>query len=68
MAASEVAKEAVWLRNVINDLNIPGISIGSIPLHIDNKAAIDLAENPLIYKRTKHIDVRFHFTREKVDK
>jgi len=66
MAASEAAKEAIWLRNIINDLNIPGVHIGKVPLYIDNKAAKDIAENPLIHNRTKHIDVRYHFIREKV--
>jgi hypothetical protein len=33
-------------------------------LYEDNKACIALAKNPQDYKRTKHIQVRFHFIRE----
>jgi hypothetical protein len=35
-------------------------------IYEDNTACIHLANNPHINKRTKHIDVRFHWIREKV--
>lgn len=34
-------------------------------LYIDNQSAIKLIKNPEYHKRTKHIDVRYHFIREK---
>ena len=61
MAASEATKEAIWLRNIINDLKIPRVKVGSVPLYIDNKVAINLAENLLIYNHTKYIDIRYYF-------
>ena len=33
----------------------------------DNQACIARSNNPIMHKRTKHIDVRFHFVREKVE-
>ena len=33
----------------------------------DNQGAIALAKNPELHKRTKHIDIRYHFVREKVE-
>jgi hypothetical protein len=33
---------------------------------LDSKSAIDLAKNPAHHKRSKHIDVKFHFIREQV--
>ena len=33
----------------------------------DNQGCIALSENPIHHKRTKHIDVRYHYTREKVE-
>jgi hypothetical protein len=32
----------------------------------DNQGCIKLAENPVVHGRSKHIDVRYHFIRERV--
>ena len=37
----------------------------AIDLYIDNQSVIRLAKNPEFHKRTKHIDVQYHFIREK---
>ena len=39
-----------------------------ICLLIDNKSAISLAKNPVDHGNNKHIDTRYHFIRDKVDK
>jgi len=39
-----------------------------ITLFIDNKSAISLARNPVLYGRSKHIEAKFHFSREQVNK
>ncbi|XP_074383534.1 secreted RxLR effector protein 161-like [Apium graveolens] len=39
-----------------------------VNLYIDNKSAIDLAKNPVFHGRSKHIDVRYHFIRECVER
>ena len=33
----------------------------------DNQGAIKLAQNPGSSRRTRHIDIRFHFTREAIE-
>jgi len=35
-------------------------------LYYDNAAAEKLITNPIFHRRTKHIDVKFHYTRELV--
>jgi hypothetical protein len=35
-------------------------------LRVDNMSAIELCKNPVHHERSKHIDTRFHFIREKV--
>jgi hypothetical protein len=67
IAAAEAAKEAVWIRNFINDLRIPGIHITNVPLYIDSNSALRLTRNPEYHSKSKHIDVRHHFIREKVE-
>lgn len=68
MALSEACKEAVYLRNLIFEIN--GGQIDNLPVNLlsDNQSSQKLACNPLFHRRTKHIDVRHHFIRECVVK
>ena len=65
MAASEAAKEAIYLDAFLGELGIG--SGASISLGCDNKAAIDLAYNPEHHQKTKHIQRRHFFVRELVE-
>eukprot|EP00965_Chrysotila_dentata_P093616 3093536-Pleurochrysis_carterae.AAC.1 len=65
VAASEATKEAVYLRSLFAELGLPQPE--PTPLSMDNKSAIDLAYNPEHHQRTKHIDRRHFFVREKVE-
>uniref|UniRef100_A0A2N9J917 Reverse transcriptase Ty1/copia-type domain-containing protein n=1 Tax=Fagus sylvatica TaxID=28930 RepID=A0A2N9J917_FAGSY len=58
------AAELAWLRQVLCDL---GIFLPSAPaIWCDNTSAIALASNPVFHSRTKHIEVDYHFVRERV--
>ena len=57
-------QESMWLIQLMKDLNQP-IDY-AVPLHCDNQSAIRLAENPVFHARTKHVEVHYHFLREKV--
>lgn len=63
MGISECCKEAVYLRNLIFELTNVTYPI---PIFNDNQSALKLSANPVYHKRSKHIDVRYHFCREKV--
>lgn len=64
VAATHAAKECIWLRRLIEPLFGP-ISI-STTLHCDNQATIRLATDDNYHARTKHIDIRYHFIRQKI--
>ncbi len=64
MAMKETAKEIIWLCRLFRDLGHP--QIGPTMLYEDNTGAEELAYNPVHHSRTKHIDVAYHFIREKV--
>jgi hypothetical protein len=65
IAASEAAKEAVYLRRLLEGLGYGQSS--ATKLYEDNQGCIKLAKNPVFQNRTKHIDLRIHFIREKVE-
>ena len=39
----------------------------TVKIYEDNQGSIALAKNPEFHKRTEHIDIRYHFVREKVE-
>ena len=63
MAAFHAIQECVWVKGVLGEI---GLFIDPITLYMDSKSAICLAKNPLYHKRSKHIDIKFHWIREKV--
>uniref|UniRef100_A0A8D8ZJ24 Copia protein n=1 Tax=Cacopsylla melanoneura TaxID=428564 RepID=A0A8D8ZJ24_9HEMI len=63
ISASEACSDIIWTVYILNDL---GIDVKKpITLHEDNQAAIKLTAGQS--KRSKHIDIRFHFIRNKVE-
>ena len=62
MAQSDAAQEAIWIRFLLPEL---GEHLNdSTVIHGDNQGAISLAKNPIDRKRTRHINVSYHFVRE----
>lgn len=58
--------ELIWLVHILKDLHFP-VTESQLPvLWCDNVSAISLASNPVFHARTKHVEVDFHFVREKV--
>jgi hypothetical protein len=68
IAGSIAAQEAIWFKNMINDLEIPGIHVDSVPFYVDNESAIAVSKNPEHHNRMKHIENRMHFLRDYVQK
>jgi hypothetical protein len=59
IAASEGAKELVWLKRLLSELFFDFARRMPV-LYIDNASAIKLTKNPEYHKRSKHIEVS-HF-------
>jgi hypothetical protein len=49
------------MRQTLRDF---GYNLSKVPLLYDNESAIRLADNPVEYGRTKHIDIQHHFLRD----
>jgi hypothetical protein len=65
IAGTHAARELVWLRQLLNDLG-HGTDSPTV-LHIDNQSAIAIAQNPTCSDSTKHIEVKHHYLRKKVE-
>ena len=57
--------EALWLRLLLMDLGY--LLRQPIRIYCDNKAACDIAHNPVQHDRTKHVEVDRFFIKEKLD-
>jgi hypothetical protein len=64
IALSSAVQEALWIRRFLSDLSI-NVSNPMI-IFEDNVGAIAMANNPVNHRRTKHIDIKYHFIREAV--
>ena len=66
MAMTHAGKEAIFLNHLYGEVGIPH----SIPIYllVDNQSAIALAKNPIFHAQSKHIAVRHHWIREKIEK
>ncbi|XP_042028346.1 secreted RxLR effector protein 161-like [Salvia splendens] len=64
MALTSAVKESFWIQGVAADF---GIVQETVPLFCENSSAICLAQHQYFHERSKHIDVRLHFIRDKVE-
>ena len=64
IAFAGAAQEAVWLLQVLREFKFGMVS----PIiYEDNQSTIKLVENPVFHKRSKHVDIKYHFVRELVE-
>ncbi|GJU27617.1 retrovirus-related pol polyprotein from transposon TNT 1-94 [Tanacetum coccineum] len=64
IALSGCYAQILWMRSQLTDY---GFKFNKIPLYCNNKSAIPLCCNYVQHSRSKHIDVRYHFIKEKVE-
>jgi len=60
------SKEVVWLRKFLTGLFDQELDVTVI--HCDNQSCIKMSENPVDYDRSKHINVRYNYIRDMVQK
>ena len=56
--------EVAWLYKLLDDLGLHVTH--KVVIYCDNLSSIQLARNPVFHARTKHIEVHYHFIRERV--
>ncbi|GJW69666.1 retrovirus-related pol polyprotein from transposon TNT 1-94 [Tanacetum coccineum] len=65
VSLSACCAQVIWMRTQLLDY---GFCFNKIPIYYDSKSAIAISCNPVQHSRTKHINIRYHFIKEHVEK
>nr|GFA31858.1 retrovirus-related Pol polyprotein from transposon TNT 1-94 [Tanacetum cinerariifolium] len=65
VVVSGCCAQVLWMRTQLTDY---GFFYDKVPIYCDSKSAIAISCNPVQHTRTKHIDVRYHFIKDHVEK
>ena len=68
IAASEAAKEGVWIRKFLIELGVFPNASSPLGLHCDNSGSIAQAKEPRNHQKSKYVMRRFHLIREFIDR
>jgi Reverse transcriptase (RNA-dependent DNA polymerase)/gag-polypeptide of LTR copia-type/GAG-pre-integrase domain len=60
--------EAMWLKKFLDELDLPNLSTTPVTILGDNQAAITLSKDPISHSKAKHMDIKYHWQREKVER
>ncbi|GKB20403.1 retrovirus-related pol polyprotein from transposon TNT 1-94 [Tanacetum coccineum] len=63
VAATGCCANISWMKSQPTDYDI---IYEKVPIFCDNTSAIAISNNPVLYSRTKHIDIRYHFIRDHI--
>ncbi|WVZ22264.1 hypothetical protein V8G54_000808 [Vigna mungo] len=66
VAGCYAACQGIWLKELLAELKV--ISGNFVQVRMDNTSAVNLARNPVSHGRSKHIEVKYHFLRDMVNK
>jgi KUP system potassium uptake protein len=64
VALSDAAKEALWLKKLFLDADLKT----KIEINEDNQSTIKTSQDVIRSDRSKHIDTRYHFIRDRISK
>ena len=64
-ALSQATREAIWLRFLLRELGFAQDNPATV--HCDNHAAIEISKDSKYHSRAKHIDIKFHHVRDRVE-
>jgi len=65
MALSDCSRQVVWMHTLLGELDY---HLKPIPICGDNQGSIFIASNPVTEKRSKHIDIRYHYIRKVISR
>jgi len=66
IAASIASREAIWIRKLLADIFDQDIE--TTVIHCDNQSCIKLSENPVFQDRSNHVEIKYHYIRDVVQR
>ena len=64
MALSDCARDVIFLQNLLSSI---GYDVPKVTINGDNVGSLFVAENPGDHQKSKHIEVRYFFIRQKIE-
>nr|GEZ25441.1 copia protein [Tanacetum cinerariifolium] len=65
VAVSGCCAQVLWMRTQLTNY---GFLYDKVPIYCDSNSVISISYNPVQHTQTKHIDVRYHFIKDPVEK
>jgi hypothetical protein len=65
VVVASCCSQLLWITYTMSDF---GEEYTYVPLECDSTSAISVAKNPVLHSKTKHIEVRYHFHRDNIEK
>ncbi|GJU56625.1 hypothetical protein Tco_1230339 [Tanacetum coccineum] len=65
VSTEKACQQALWMKQALINY---GVRLDDILIMCDNKAAIDLSKNLVQHSQTKHIEIRYHFLHDNIQK
>lgn len=56
--------QVLWMKQTLKYIQVDFLD--PISIMCDNSSVINISKNPVMHSRTKHIEIKYHFLREKV--
>jgi hypothetical protein len=66
IAACSASCETIWLRKLLNGLF--DLEMEATTILCDNQSCIKMTENPVFHDKSKHIEIRYHYIRDMVQR
>ncbi|KAJ9542807.1 hypothetical protein OSB04_029313 [Centaurea solstitialis] len=65
VAVASCCSQVLWMKTQLLDY---GYKLKRVPIYCDSESAIAITSNPVQHSKTKHIDIRYHFIKDNVEK
>ncbi|KAJ9541902.1 hypothetical protein OSB04_028408 [Centaurea solstitialis] len=65
VAAASCCSQLLWMKTQLLDY---GYKLKRVPIYCESENAIAITSNPVQHSKTKHIDIRYHFIKDNVEK